>query len=378
MTLDRFIEANMEPIMLQWVEFARTLVPEGSSMDDSALRDDGEQILAKIVSDMRRPQSGAQQKAKSQEAESDGRSRKDAAGKHATQRAQNGFEVVQLVSEFRALRATVLRLWAQSKRSARKDDLLQVTRYNEAVDAALTHSLEVFAQTLDQARHLFIGVLGHDMRGPLSTVVSCAQYGLRVRPESARESQMILRSAAQMGAMLDDLVEYTGQQLGVVTVLHPAPLLLDVFVREVVEEMAAIYPDPSVDVQVTGDLEGEWDNGRLHRVLVNLLTNAQKYGARGQPISIKLNGLDADCVSLVVHNTGSPIDEDLLPHIFEPLATGKAQRADASHPAGANLGLGLYVAREIVMAHGGSITVTSSAKAGTRFEVRLPRRTGRI
>jgi signal transduction histidine kinase len=139
------------------------------------------------------------------------------------------------------------------------------------------------------------------------------------------------------------------------------------------DEISAMSAGRILELAAEGDLQGEWDARRLHQALSNLVFNALKYGLPSTPIRITLDGTRKDEVVLAVENTGEPIAPGLLPTLFDPLVRGAGNDGGAdSQLAGANLGLGLYVVREIAKAHGGTIEVTSDDSA-TRFELRLPR-----
>lgn len=374
MRLASFIISNIDAILVEWVAFARGQLPAAATMGEAALLDHGKLILEEIASDMSRPQGDAERQAKS---EGNGSNASESSGvpsrSHARQRERQGFQVEQMVAEYRALRATVLRLWSAAARSAQAEDLEDITRFNEAVDQAIAESLEAFVAEVDKARDLFLGMLGHDLRGPLSTIASSATVALRTRPDDSPQAAVILRSVAQMKALLDDLVEYTRHRLGSGLAIEPAHLQLDQFARNTLDEIAAISSGHVLDLDVKGDMQGEWDARRLHQALSNLVFNALKYGRANTPIRISLDGTQADEVVLAVENIGKPIPRAMLPTLFDPLVRATSEDGDAdSQVAGANLGLGLYVVREIANAHGGSVEVTSDDSA-TRFELRLPR-----
>jgi signal transduction histidine kinase len=374
MRLSSFISSNLDAILVDWVAFAREQLPAAASMDEAALLDHGRLILEEIAADMGRPQGDHERQAKS---EGNGSARSTSlhvpSRSHARQRERQGFEVQQMVAEYRALRATVLRLWSAASSSVQREDLEDVTRFNEAVDQAIAESLQVFVAEVDRARDLFLGMLGHDLRGPLSTIASSAALDVRTRPNDSRRSAVVLRSVAQMKALLDDLVEYTRHRLGSGLAIAPATIQLDHFARNTLDEIDAISSGRVLDLEVEGDLQGEWDARRLHQALSNLVFNALKYGLPSAPIRINLDGTREDEVVLTVRNTGDPIPKEMLPRLFDPLVRATGNDGDAaSQVAGANLGLGLYVVREIAKAHGGTVEVTSD-DSETRFELRLPR-----
>jgi signal transduction histidine kinase len=175
MRLSAFIAAHQQTILIDWVAFARQQLPAARDMDEAALLDHGRQILDKIVADMRQPQAEQERQDKS-EGNSATASTCDSvpARSHARQRGRQGFDIEQLVAEYRALRATVLRQWSAASDTQQHQDLEDVVRFNEAVDQAIAESLEVFVADGDRTRDLFIGMLGHDLRGPLSTIAACA------------------------------------------------------------------------------------------------------------------------------------------------------------------------------------------------------------
>jgi signal transduction histidine kinase len=140
--------------------------------------------------------------------------------------------------------------------------------------------------------------------------------------------------------------------------------------QAVFDEYRTSFPDRVIRYESHGDLTGSWDSDRLRQMISNLLGNAVQHGAADAPIDMKLTG-SASSILFVVHNGGPPISPGEMPKIFEPLVRGSsAGRPKANRPG--SIGLGLYIAREIVLSHGGTIDVTSTQEAGTSFTVRLP------
>ena len=373
MRLADFISSSIENILGEWVAFARTRIAVGQGMTDLALRDDAAAILREVARDMGTAQSSGQQQAKSQgEGAPDPSLPRTPSHAHAMQRVRSGFEVNQMVSEFRALRATVLRLWSESAGKASNEDLNDVTRFNEAIDQSLAESLKSFVSEVDRARNLFMGVLGHDLRTPLSTISMCSSILKLRRPEDAREVEMIQRSSERMRTLVDVVLSYTRRSLGSVLPVELKPVQLDVLVRNCVHDLAVTNPERDIVVAATENLQGVWDAMRVSQLVSNLVGNALKYGTPGRPITVTLEADDADGVVFRVHNFGPHIPPQLLADIFEPLIRG-TNPAGSAEVGGANMGLGLYIAREVASAHYGTIRVTSDAEHGTLFEVRLPR-----
>lgn len=376
MPLHTFITQNLDAILLDWVAFARELQPAGGHLDEAALLDHGRLILTEIAADMQKPQSDAQQQEKSEGNQSGASDSPHVPSRsHARQRKRQGFNIEELVAEYRALRATVLRRWSQAPGDLQDKELYSVTRFNEAVDQAIAESLQAFMEELDGSRDLFLGVLGHDLRGPLSTIANVTNLQLHTRPDDTRQASIILRSVTQMKVLLDDLVEYARHRRGTGFAIEPHALHLGEFTRNTLDEIAAIRDGRAIHLDIQGDLQGEWDARRLHQALSNLIFNALKYGQHDAPIFITLDGTSANEVRLAVQNTGKPIPEAAMATLFDPFVRAGAE--DASAPTawgtGAGMGLGLYVVQEIAKAHGGSVELVSNATL-TRFSMRLPRK----
>lgn len=385
MRLALYITSNLDSILVDWVAFASNQLPAARDMDEVALLDHGRTILEEIVLNMDRPEGEAERKTKSEGNSQEASTSSGVPSRsHARQRERQGFEIGQMVAEYRALRATVLRLWQAAHPSFTTDDLHDMMRFNEALDQALAESVDVFVQEVDRARDLFLGMMGHDLRGPLSTIASCAAVEQKKWPLDVRYAPVTLRSVAQMKALLNDLMEFTTYRLGKGLSLVPVRLQLDQFARHTLDEISAVYPERALELESQGDMNGEWDGRRLHQALSNLVFNALKYGSSGLPVCIAIDGTAQDEVLLTVRNTGKPIAPHMLPRLFDPLV--REERDDdnndndnthtdgafAPQVAGANLGLGLYVVSEIALAHGGSVEVVSEGEA-TAFSLRLPR-----
>jgi signal transduction histidine kinase len=372
MRLPHFITTQLDPILAAWVTFARHHVSAAEQLDEEGLQDHGKLILQKIVADMGSPQCEVERQTKSE-----GNSLQASTSwhipsrSHARQRERQGFDVEQMVSEYRALRATVLRLWSAASQDVQVEDLEDVIRFNEAVDQAVAESLAAFMVEVGKTRDLFLGVLGHDLRGPLSTISNCAAV-LRTDPAKAGTVGIMVRSVAQMKALLDNLVEYTSDRFDATLPISPAPLHMDAFVRDTLDEIRVIHPTRVLELHTQGNMRGEWDARRLHQAVSNLVFNALKYGSSDRPIQIGLDGSAPDALVLTVRNEGQAIPAHLLNHVFEPLVRADEERGSTDPSAGANLGLGLYVVRQTATAHGGTVSVTSG-NPSTCFELRLPR-----
>lgn len=280
MRLADFIRRDMEDILKEWEAFAASILPTARHMASAELRDHAEAILNAIAIDISTPQSAHAQVEKSKGRASilTGAS-ETAAQTHATLRAKSGFDINQMVSEYRALRAAVLRLWIEACRP-NEPNLDDVIRFNEAIDQAIAESVGFFNTQVEQARDLLLGMLGHDMRTPLSSIVTTASYlsqlnaGRQVSEAAAR----LIRSGAAMHRLLDDLVNFGRVRIGLGIRLDLSDVDLAKALGEEVEQLRDAHPDRRIDWIVRGDAQGRWDGPRLQQLLRNLVTNAIQYG----------------------------------------------------------------------------------------------------
>jgi len=275
----------------------------------------------------------------------------------------------QLVAEYRALRASVLRLWIDEFELVAAD-LDDVMRFNEAIDQAVAESVDFFDAEVEQSRNLLLGMLGHDLRSPLQTIQMTAAYlaALNAGEEVTEAAARLIRSGASMNSLLDDLCDFNRTQLGLGINIALADVDLANVVGNTVDQLRAAHPDRRIDLEVLGNVQGVWDGTRLQQLISNLVLNAIRYGAPDNPVRVVVTGSDAD-VRLEVMNSGPAIDQLTLGRIFEPLSRGP----DQEDKNAGGLGLGLYIASEIARAHQGSIDARSD-QTETAFEVRLPRR----
>src|SRR5216683_2653541 len=222
----------------------------------------------------------------------------------------------------------------------------------------------------EELREQLIAIVGHDLRSPLSSITTGAAVMLKrgmLMPADAKVAARIARSGDRMTNIISQLLDFTRARLGGGILIDPKPIDLAEICAEVIDEIESAHPDRTVLFAADGDTRGVWDRARLAQVVSNLIGNAVKYGKRDAAIGVQLDNED-DAVTLCVHNEGPAIAADLLPSIFEPF-----RRQQNAMARGEGLGLGLYICREMIRAHGGEISVQSSDKAGTTFTVRLPR-----
>jgi signal transduction histidine kinase len=220
---------------------------------------------------------------------------------------------------------------------------------------------------------MFLAILGHDLRTPLGAILMSAS-GLLMSPDLGQPQQAaasrILTSGTRIEGMVNDLLDFTRTRLGAGIPLACSELDLGEVGRRVVEEVAAYHPDREVRFEADGPVRGWWDGARLGQALSNLVGNAVQHGSAGTPVGVTLLET-ADEVTVAVHNSGPVIPPGELRQIFSPLKR-IARGAPQTHDTG-SMGLGLYIANEIVKGHGGRIDVESSEAGGTTFTVHLPR-----
>jgi signal transduction histidine kinase len=372
MRLSEFLARDMEAILAMWDKFAAAQLPAAAGMDASDLRDHAEEILRAVVKDIMAPQTAAAQSRKSM-----GRALRladapeTAAETHAFLRAQSGFDINQMASEYRALRASVLHLWARACTPG-TPNTYDMVRFNEAIDQAVAESVAFFGQKLTEERNLLLGMMGHDMRSPLDVIQLSATYLGKINAggEVSLVAARIARSGAELNALLNDLIDFNRTNLGLGIYIAPVAVDLAHLFSEVLEQLRASHPSREIELQVAGDAKGVWDPHRLHQLLGNLVLNALKYGARDAPVRVAIVGLPTE-VEFRVHNRGTMIKASTLSYIFEPLVRGSKEANGVSGNEG-SLGLGLYIAHQISIAHGGNINARSD-ELETVFTVRLPR-----
>jgi signal transduction histidine kinase len=225
-----------------------------------------------------------------------------------------------------------------------------------------------------QFQERFMAILGHDLRSPLSSM-SMGLSLLRRHPPSEQRVTLdrMASTAARMSRMIDQLLDLTRSRLGAGIPVIPVPTDLGKVVTDVANEARAAHPERTLLVDMTGDLEGEWDPDRLAQVASNLVGNAMVHGAPEIPVRVTVRS-EPGAVEVAVHNGGPAIPEVLRGVLFDPFRRGH-EDGETSRTSG--LGLGLYITREIVVGHGGTVDVVSTDAEGSTFRVVLPRRSAR-
>jgi hypothetical protein len=368
--LAEFILRDMETILVEWEAFAATLLPGATGMTPLALRDHAQHILEAVAKDLATPQTRDEQLEKSKgRGFRVGGASQTAAETHAVLRARSGFDINQLVAEYRALRASVLRLWMDD-RPLDASGMEDVVRFNEAIDQAVAESVSHFHLQVERARNLLLGMLGHDMRSPLQTIRLTASFlaALNAGEHVSVAAARLIRSGSAMQTLLDDLVDFNRTKLGLGINILRYHIDLAVPVADELEQLRGANPHRRIELTVSGDCRGQWDGRRLQQSLRNLVSNAIDHGAPESLIRVSLRGDEEAHVHLEVANSGPPLDPSALGMMFDPLKRGPTdgERDERS------LGLGLFIVNEIARAHGGEVTVHSHA-GETTFTLRLPR-----
>lgn len=368
MKLADFIRSNVENISIEWEKFAATLLPD-EEFSASVLRDGIANILREIATDMDQLQSAVEQQLKSEGGQENDPDNDNAAETHALDRIRMGLSYSQLISEFRALRATVLRLWDDTDGTFTQVDIYDITRFNEAIDQALTEAVARYFGKIEKSRELFLGILGHDLRTPLGAITGLAQLmAMGKTPERTAEfANQIVISSKRMLQMINDLVELTRVRLGDGISADPQETDLSDLCRQAVAEIKAMHPKRSFNLHVPPSLPGKFDRSRMSQVLSNLLGNAVQHGSVDTPITVTAKQMDGS-FNLTVHNEGPSVPPKLLPNLFDRFTQGQAGMGDPKSE-NTSLGLGLYIAKEIVTAHQGTISAHSTEADGTTFTV---------
>jgi len=237
---------------------------------------------------------------------------------------------------------------AQAERERLVDELRETLRFSE----------------------LFAGILAHDLRNPLNTIVMGTELLCADAPDPKVQSTLVrMRSSERrMTRMIEQLLDLTRSRSGSGIAIVPSPLDFAELANGVVQELSLAFPSRRVRVNTAGDTRGEWDQDRLGQVVSNLLGNALHHGDERGEVAVSVDGRASRIVELETHNAGA-IPAEHLPHLFDPFRSGNRKRRQG-------LGLGLYITKLIVEAHGGDVRVDSGS-TGTRFRVRLPRTSGR-
>lgn len=232
---------------------------------------------------------------------------------------------------------------------------------------ALAHELRARTEAL-RINEMFMAVLSHDLRTPLQSIVAAASVLKRLPSpdKTALMADRVLGASQRMGHMIEDLLDVTRIRQAGGLALQLGPAHMQTLVQRTLDEVATSHPERPIDSTLAGDPAGTWDAERLCQVVTNLVGNALHHGSADHPVRIAVDGTRPEEVSITVSNGGT-IPAGLLPHLFDPFRGG--EREPGRHQG---LGLGLFIAHQIVRAHHGTIEARSHNDV-TSFRVTLPR-----
>ena len=371
MRLYDFIERDMASILQAWEDFARSVETDLPAQDSAGLRNHSEKILRTIAADMRTAQTAYQQSEKAQ-GRGPRQSSDTAAKTHAITRLIAGFSMDQMVSEYRALRSSVLTLWLAKETLRDAEHVQDMIRFNEAIDQALVESIAAYGAAVESTRKMVLAVLGHDLRSPLGAVLMAGDLILRQEEPGEKVkllASQVCNSARRANNMVNDLLDLARCNLGTGIPVHRQHVELNPICSSVIEELRAASPQATIIFNETARISGQFDPDRMAQVFSNLIGNALRHGDSTLPIHVSLFS-EAGVSRFSVHNSGEPIPADVMPYLFKPEGRYSSYAAEEKGSA-AGLGLGLFIAAEIVASHGGRIEVESCAERGTTFLVIL-------
>jgi signal transduction histidine kinase len=378
MRLSDFIRAHAEQIAKEWEAFARTCSPAAATMNVNQLRDHILPLLRFVADDMDAPQTGFQQSEKAQGRQPLAKVEASEAETHAALRIIDGFTVDQVIGEFRALRASILRLWIERGSPNIQADPTQITRFNESIDQMLTESVTRHGELESQAREhstnrdAFLATLSHELRGPLAAISSGVHI---VKASGATNASlvpvvaMMSRQSQHLRRLLDDLLD-----LARISRNRLSMSCVPTDIRQCVQD--------AVDANCEGltkgahilkldipeaPLVGEVDCTRIVQVISILLNNAVKYSPAGSRINVSLSRENEYAV-ISVRDDGIGIAAETLPRIFDAFYVTNENDL-AKH----GLGIGLWLARRLVELHVGTIVAKSDGPTrGAEFCAAIP------
>jgi signal transduction histidine kinase len=240
---------------------------------------------------------------------------------------------------------------------------LELEENRSASDIALSN-----ARVTAELREQFIAVLGHDLRNPLSAVNSLAEYLLikGVTPDITNVGTRLKVVVRRMTALIDDVMDFARGRMGSGLGAQIVPVEdLDKSLSDIVSEVRAAHPDRLIEDRIVIDTVVHCDSMRLQQLLSNLLGNAITHGAENSPIEVAGRVENGELV-IAVRNRGDAIAPEDLRKVFEPYWR------PAEGARGGGLGLGLFICKQIVQAHKGDLSVSSSPAGGTCFTTRIP------
>jgi signal transduction histidine kinase len=370
MRVAEFIRARPDEIEAEWEKFARSISTFSPDLDVLTLRDHLREILIAIADDMATTQSLEEQAEKSRGTKTQGNALDRISAVHARVRLNSGFNLEHAISEYRALRSSILFLWIRSQPADEHIVLSEVTRFNETIDQCVAEVVRRFADKSEHYGDVFLGVLTHEVRNPLNVISLSGEIlkATALEEPQTRCVERILRGARNIERLVNDLAILVRSRMRVAFPLTRAPSDLGEICTLTLEEVKTSHDDAVFELEKIGDLKGDWEQERLAQVVFNLVTNAVIH-ADAKQVQVTVQDLGPEVV-LRVTNQGASIPSALQESIFDPFVH---QETESPTSTKKGLGLGLFIVKEIVTGHQGTVEVASTEAEGTTFTVRLPR-----
>ncbi|WP_441287688.1 ATP-binding protein [Sorangium sp. KYC3313] len=369
------LRERSEEIIRLWIARLRSepKIPRTCELTDDELRDYTPKLLDDLIDSLAQSaQPGAPERASGTEIGSS-----ESAKVHVSHRIAEGYTLAEELRELGVLRAVIVDLCAregvvlggaeaQLVHSALDEVMITAAvEYERASSADLRRDVTL--------HELFIAVLGHDLRNPLSAIRFATATLLKredVTTAVARLAQRIAASNERAVRMVGELLDLTRIRSHRGLPVEPELVDLRAICQRVAEEIELAHPEHTIRFTAHGDGRGKWDPGRIEQLLSNLIGNAVDYSPPEEPVQVELRG-HKNVVVIEVTNRGPPIPPEMLPVLFDPFRRGEQSQRVVQRSKG--LGLGLFIVKSIVDAHGGSIQATSTQEEGTTFRVKLPR-----
>jgi signal transduction histidine kinase len=374
--LAEILSAQREDILAKWRHcvLEDPNVPQANRLAEPALRDSVPQLVASLIAALE------QESAKDESNAGRALAEEFMPREHAQDRFQQGYTLTAALRELSHLRACILDALVGEEDLSRDglrfmhaalDQCMTIAA--QQMERSRTREVEQEARRLTEVgevRERFLAILGHDLRNPLNTIKVAGSLLLVMDlPEAAGSFvKRIVRAADRMIRMINDLLDFAAVRSGVLKIERRYADLRDVC-NEVADELRLVHPHREIVVDARGDLAGDWDVPRIAQVVSNLLSNAVTYSPHGTLVRLEARGHESD-VTIDVHNEGKPIPDAVQARIFEPFQRGDASGGSAQ----GGVGLGLFIACEMVRAHGGTISLLSEEGRGTTFKLKIPRR----
>jgi sigma-B regulation protein RsbU (phosphoserine phosphatase) len=253
----------------------------------------------------------------------------------------------------------------------RAEELLAREREAQDALAEVQSELQRALQQRAMVAEQLVGIVSHDLRTPMNAIALGTNMlaTSELSPRDRRTLERVTSSAKRATRLIADLLDFTQARMGGGLRVSVVEADVTTLIKECVEELRLSWPGRMIEHQIADASSGFVDPDRCAQVVINLMNNALTYGDPREPVCVMMSA-QPERVVFSVHNRGTPIPEDLLPHIFEPMRRGETQVKLGSR----SVGLGLYIVHEIVAAHGGAVEVSSTREDGTTFRVTIPKR----